>query len=209
LINLKSTMEQLPIEIIVEIANHLSLHSLEEFGKTSKTNMMICEYVWKDRYHDILGYNGYYKSEDNKKDVYYERFWYLKYSFYLKSRFVFVITNILEEFDNVKNIDEKCKVINNLFDYSVIYKDFITYHKSLRNFKHVIEKKLDMFMFPTDGDNVGSIKEIDIAHKYYPILFKNEYVIKLLFFDNQFKKNSFTKGEIYIRYSVLLFEYSF
>jgi hypothetical protein len=176
-------MESLPNEIVLEIISWLPNYDLQEFGKTSKTNCQLCEIVWKRKYMNLVDGNcriGFYKNLIGEtKLVYY----YRKYTRGLQKHLVDSQTEILKKInqkgENIISHREKNKLVYETFDIYVKFKDILLHHRKLLKVKEIAEQKLKSFLFPeknTQGDRIG----LTVAHKYYPLLFPENYYWTLI-----------------------------
>jgi hypothetical protein len=178
-------MESLPNEIVLEIISWLPNYDLQEFGKTSKTNCQLSEVIWKRKYMNLVDGNpriGFYKDLlDNTKLVYY----YRKYTRGLQRHLVHSQNELMKKINqkegngNLISLLEKNKLVYETFDIYVKFKDILLHHRKLLKVKEIAEQKLKSFLFPeknTQGDRIG----LTIGHKYYPLLFPENYYWTLI-----------------------------
>lgn len=176
-------MKTIPKEIIIYIIEFLPNYSIQEFMKTSKTNCQHCEVVWKKKYNSLVDGNrliGFYQYLLGKtKLVYY----YRKYSRGLEKYLVDSLKPkiCLANENGVHRIShhQKIDLIYECFDLYVQFKDILLHHKSLIGLKKTVQEKLHTFLFERKT-YYGSQQAIEIAHKYYPLLFPQIYYLTLV-----------------------------
>lgn len=155
----------LPRDMIVEILNKLPNHDLYNYGAASKKSLDASEWIWERR-HRVFG-----RNDDESLP------WRTRYSKSFKNLFASNMKQLTEKLTKSKTSKDRKICIENIFNY-ILSNPLSQKHKKLQPFMKSIQKKMDDYLD-------GADEEIEVAEKYYPLIFPKEYQEKICW--NQFR----------------------
>lgn len=152
--------EVLPRDMVNEILIGLSDKDLFMYGLTSKRCLESAEYIWKKRYESL--------EDVELSELPLSGYWYHNYIHKSKNNFVNKLKQDIRVFYSLDRSLEKKLLLEKIYDYILDNKEILS-RKSLKKLSNTFKDKLQTF--------IGSLCEYEkeIAEKYYPILFPEEY----------------------------------
>jgi hypothetical protein len=169
--------EVLPREMICEVMKYLSERELSVYGQVSKTTLESSEMEWKMRYERLF----FEKKEDTT--VMTEIYWMKNYTTNYKNYFSVIFKEMIHKFElpTTQTRQQKKSIISEMFDFILENQHIVFRMKRFDTLKKAIQKKLNDFL---EGDEV----ECQIADKYYPLLYPEEYPIAVSKRDEMLKE---------------------
>jgi len=195
----------LPKDMIQEILGRLSNHDLFQYGCASKCCLQSTNDTWKMRYqttkkyfenimehslfsliqnwenkNDTSDWEFDSESSENKNgsqtrldfglsNINKDLFWYKMYNKILNFSIINVLYSYIYQCNTTDSIELKPHICDRIFKIVYDYKIIFSNQRFKRiDFERYINMKLHEFIF-------GSEYERRIAHKYYPLLFLEEY----------------------------------
>lgn len=167
--------EVLPREMICEVIKYLSEQDLTTYGQVSKMTLESSEMEWKIRYERLT----FEKKEDTSimTDIYWMKNYIVNYKNYFSVNF----KKMLDSFSFVHTKQEKKIIMSKMFDFILENRNIVFGTKYYAKFREAIYAKLNEFL---EGNEI----ECQIADKYYPLLFPEEYPIAVIQRDEKLKE---------------------
>jgi hypothetical protein len=159
--------KHLPREIVHEILGYLSDPQMIDYALTSKTSLESCEKLWKCKYEKITHSRVEEKEIDRENTKIF--YWFMKYTFELRCIFAHTIRDKIQEYwELLENDTTRRNHLENIFGVIVNY---LSISKNKRSEGMVRSFLVFLNILIDSQDQV----EVEVANKYYPLLFPIQY----------------------------------
>jgi hypothetical protein len=156
----------LPKDMITEVIKYLSNQDLANYGQCSKTCLESSENEWKVRYEQL---DFELKEDTSVNPLIY---WMKNYTLNIRTHFSSKMSQKFNQINIFTTSEEKQLIISGIFDFILENLSIFLENSRFKKLRIATDRKLEEFLN-------GKLLEREVAKKYYPIIFPENYLVQL------------------------------